>query len=401
VDAKLSALSDYASPALADLIYCVGDPGGTPVSRKVTLVNLAKAIGAAFERIAASGQSLTGSQATSLVDLATTWNTTGTPTGIRLNVTDTASNANSLFADFQVGGSSRISLTKSGAIRWSGNSGTDMRWTGSTVITDAQLGGSSLWTLTTLWLGNPQNCAITTDAADIVAQRRGTNAQAYRVYNTFTDASNYERGFMRWLSNRLEIGAEAAGTGTLRDLFVGSGVKGIVISPSGNSISMIPAGGGGPVFTTSAMVFSGWNGGTPYMMFGNVQTGNANRVGSDVHLYPLGGSGNATTGQVALFASLASASGTSGHSFEMAVRTFLPATAQPGIQFGGSTASFPAMKRLATVLQSRLADDSDFAPLQGQLRTHANAATETITATRTLVLFDAAGAAYKVPCVPV
>lgn len=54
------------------------------------------------------------------------------------------------------------------------------------------------------------------DAADVLAQRRGTNPQASRLYNTFTDASNYERGFLRWNTNVFEIGTEAAGTGTTR-----------------------------------------------------------------------------------------------------------------------------------------------------------------------------------------
>jgi hypothetical protein len=69
------------------------------------------------------------------------------------------------------------------------------------------------------------------------------------------------------------------------------------------------------------------------------------------------------------------------------------------LQFGGTTTSFPALKRSSTVLQARLANDSDFCPLQGQLRIHQNAVSETITATHTLTLFDAAGTAYKVPCV--
>ena len=46
--------------------------------------------------LASTGYSLTGSDATSMVDLAGTWNTTGTPTALKLNVTDTASNASSL-----------------------------------------------------------------------------------------------------------------------------------------------------------------------------------------------------------------------------------------------------------------------------------------------------------------
>lgn len=66
------------------------------------------------------------------------------------------------------------------------------------------------------------------------------------------------------------------------------------------------------------------------------------------------------------------------------------------LQFGGTTSSFPALKRSTTALQARLADDSDFTKLQGQLQTHANAASESITPTHTLTLYDAAGTAYKV-----
>jgi hypothetical protein len=56
------------------------------------------------------------------------------------------------------------------------------------------------------------------DAADVLAQRRTTNPQTFRVYNTFTDASNYERGFVRFSSNVFEVGSEVAGTGTGRSM---------------------------------------------------------------------------------------------------------------------------------------------------------------------------------------
>lgn len=56
------------------------------------------------------------------------------------------------------------------------------------------------------------------DAADTLAQRRSTNAQSFLLYNTYTDASNYERAFFRWVSNALEIGTEKAGTGVGRDI---------------------------------------------------------------------------------------------------------------------------------------------------------------------------------------
>lgn len=66
------------------------------------------------EVIASTGYSLTGSDATSMIDLAGTWNTTGLPTAISLNITDTASDANSLLMDLQVGGATKMSLTKAG-----------------------------------------------------------------------------------------------------------------------------------------------------------------------------------------------------------------------------------------------------------------------------------------------
>jgi hypothetical protein len=56
------------------------------------------------------------------------------------------------------------------------------------------------------------------DTANTFAQRNGTNAQTYRLYNTYTDASNYERVAFKWDTNTFKIEPEAAGTGTLRSL---------------------------------------------------------------------------------------------------------------------------------------------------------------------------------------
>lgn len=53
-------------------------------------------------------------------------------------------------------------------------------------------------------------------AAGVLALRTGTAAQVLRVYNTYTDGSNYERGAIGWVSNVLRIGAEKAGTGGSR-----------------------------------------------------------------------------------------------------------------------------------------------------------------------------------------
>jgi hypothetical protein len=67
---------------------------------------------------------LTGSEATNALDISQTWNTTGTPTAIKLNITDTASGINSLLMQLQVGGSNIFRFRKTGDLRFgAGTSG--------------------------------------------------------------------------------------------------------------------------------------------------------------------------------------------------------------------------------------------------------------------------------------
>lgn len=54
------------------------------------------------------------------------------------------------------------------------------------------------------------------DTANTLAQRNGTAAQTTRLYNTFTDASNYERLSTTWTSNVCYTKPENAGTGAAR-----------------------------------------------------------------------------------------------------------------------------------------------------------------------------------------
>ena len=51
------------------------------------------------------------------------------------------------------------------------------------------------------------------DAAGTLAQRNGTNAQAFRCYGTYTDASNYVRAALSSTSTAVTLAAETAGTG--------------------------------------------------------------------------------------------------------------------------------------------------------------------------------------------
>ena len=178
-------------------------------------------------------------------NLTTTWNNVSTTfTGIKLNVTDTASAAGSLLMDLQVGGVSRFYVRKDGrlfadnlllsgllqgatAISMNGN----ITLTGSTnaIRFNDGLGASDLFLLR--------------DAANTLAQRNGVNAQTFRLYNTFTDASNYERAKFEWASNVLRIGTEKAGTGTARNLeFQTDGTTRLTVASDGNRIGI----GAGP-----------------------------------------------------------------------------------------------------------------------------------------------------------
>jgi hypothetical protein len=66
--------------------------------------------------LAVTGYSLTGANAQALLDLAGTWNTSGKPSALKLNVTDTASNADSLLLDLQNGGATGFAVTKVGTV---------------------------------------------------------------------------------------------------------------------------------------------------------------------------------------------------------------------------------------------------------------------------------------------
>jgi hypothetical protein len=89
------------------------------------------------------------------------------------------------------------------------------------------------------------NATLYGDAANTLAQRNSTNAQTFNVYNTYTDASNYERGVFKWSSNVLQIGVEFAGTGVARSLAI----------PTNGAASI-------PALALTGTPFSGGNGTT-------------------------------------------------------------------------------------------------------------------------------------------
>ena len=85
------------------------------------------------------------------------------------------------------------------------------------------------------------------DAVDVLSQRNGASDQAYHLYNTYTNASNYERLEFRWSAgNILEIATARAGTGSNRSIRVIAGGQTWEFSTAGT------LGGPGPISLTGA-----------------------------------------------------------------------------------------------------------------------------------------------------
>lgn len=78
-----------------------------------------------------------------------------------------------------------------------------------------------------IWATYPLQWASNTylwgDSPNTLELQNGTNAQSFNIYNTYTNSSNYERGFIRCTLNTLVLGTEEAGTGVSRPLYFAVG----------------------------------------------------------------------------------------------------------------------------------------------------------------------------------
>lgn len=104
------------------------------------------------------------------------------------------------------------------------------QWNSFTILTSPFAGGM------TLSNGGSNSFTLAADAANTLALRNGVNAQSVNVYNTYTDASNYERAVFDWTTNAngLTIGTTQAGTGAARSVFFNrAGSAKIVLASTG------------------------------------------------------------------------------------------------------------------------------------------------------------------------
>jgi hypothetical protein len=216
-----AGIEDFlATPSSANLKTAVTDETGSGAlvfANTPTLVTPVLGV--------ATGSTLTLTQGT-ITDPATmisgtvTWNDAAdTFTAWNLNVTSTASGANSLLIDLQTGGTSFFNVGKAGSVRLGeGIAGIPVGGTSFQVWSGGSLGFSS----TTNAQGTG-DVFLARDAANTLALRNGTTAQRFNLYKTYTDASNYEVLSTYISGNIFYLEARAAGSGTVRSLRLSSG----------------------------------------------------------------------------------------------------------------------------------------------------------------------------------
>jgi hypothetical protein len=216
---------------------------GTTTPNTGAFTSLTGAPAANTAAYAVTGYSLTGSNAQSVIDLAGTWNTSGTPSAFKLNVTDTASNAASLLMQLQTGGANRFTVAKTGNLSITpasgessivGNSGglninvggnQFTFWGGNFFLRNGAMvlggvGGGTVGRVTMSSTGfiefGETESALIRDASHVIAQRRTTTAQEFRQYATFTSDTNFQRMTVKSVKQTLSAlsGASATTTGT-------------------------------------------------------------------------------------------------------------------------------------------------------------------------------------------
>jgi hypothetical protein len=187
---------------------------------------------------------------------------------------------------------------------------------------------------------------IITGASNVIEQVNSTSGQTFRLYNTFTSATNHERLRLAWASNVAIIGTEkGSGGGSARALELQTdGVTRLTVQTGGTvALGSHLTAESGFIRIASAQAFQWLNRSKIYSL-----------ADGNVGLYNAGES-----------------------SFNL-------------LQFGGATTSFPALKRSSAILQARLADDSGYTTMDALHRLQGAApATTGATGTAGDIRYDA------------
>ncbi|HVL65729.1 MAG TPA: hypothetical protein VM364_00575 [Vicinamibacterales bacterium] len=189
--------------------------------------------------------------------------------------------------------------------------------------------------------GGSSDLTVVRDAADTLALRRGANAQTFRLYGTFTDASNYERLHAGWDGDRFSVMVQQAGTGTARAMRFGTAGN-AAIQFRTNNTDRWTINGSGHLLADADNTY-------------DIGASLANRPRN------LFIGGFQSLAGVLYFTSRSAISSPSDGVLRL---TNNAENDFNRLQFGGTTSSFPGLKRNGAELQVRLADDSVFASFQ-------------------------------------
>jgi len=309
-------------------------------------------------------------------------------TAVKANITDTASNAASDLMDLQVGGVNKFSIRKDGYITTSAG----LTISGSIV----QSSGNVIPSASLILDYFNQDVKLSRDAAGILAQRNGTIAQAFRVYNTLPSSGSTAGEWFEvdWQStvSTVKIGSNRGVTGTRRafnlcvdgNAYFGLSKDGAssgawwCIANSGHLITNIhnayDIGATGGV-SCPRNIYVGTEIITPKI---TVNAGNLSSLGITFGTQSrLVSNGDG----ILLF-------GNSG------ITTF------DRLQLGGTTSAFPAIKRNGFGIDIVLANDSGFAPIKGKITTDAAYNATVVADTGYIVIYDSTGTPYRVLCAP-
>jgi hypothetical protein len=363
-DSKISALPSATVPLAGTEVLPIVQ---SSVTDKVTAADLLRQ----------NGQTVTTSNP--VLSLAQTWNAGGvTFTGLLFNATSSASASASLLMDLQVGGTSAFKVDRTGIVTATGTvvapilafnassdflstsggyvyvrvNGADRFAFGPSNQLQLRSDGSLGWTVGTSPTTSP-DLFLYRDAPGALALRNGTNAQTFNLYGTYTSSTNYERVNLAHSSGAFQLMAEkGSGGGSARSLYLGTnatlrwyldGSLGHLLAATDNTYDIGASGATRPrnVFVAGTGTFGG-----DLTSAGSVVCGS----GSGFNFGTARGSIQAASDGV--FRLLNNA----GTDFSR-------------LQFGGTTNSFPALKRSGGSLDVRFADDSGDATLNaGVLR---------------------------------
>src|SRR3990167_2117236 len=191
--------------------------------------------------------SLTGSNATNFFDLTQTWNTSGSPTFFKANITNTASGASALLMDLQVGGVSMFSVTKAGVVSDAVGSMATIRAGGLTVASAAAGDIASY--------SSPSQLGRVANAADATKFLNGAATPAFAFVKdsdlsttdiTTNNATTAKHGFLPKLSNSATqyldgtgaFSVPGGGSMTLFGYVTGSDTAGTLGVISGSTIAI-------------------------------------------------------------------------------------------------------------------------------------------------------------------